>query len=60
MTRVREGPYKGKEWELLVKPVIEKWGTWFAFSLDSSLWHIDVYFRRLRQCLRLSDEHAGK
>lgn len=26
MTRVEEGKYKGKEWDLLVKPVIEKWG----------------------------------
>ncbi|KAF7971326.1 hypothetical protein HWV62_21414 [Athelia sp. TMB] len=30
MTRVQEGPYKGKEWELLVKPVIEKWGTFVS------------------------------
>jgi len=24
--RVREGRYEGKEWEEIVKPVIEKWG----------------------------------
>jgi hypothetical protein len=24
--RVAEGRYKGKEWEEIVKPVIEKWG----------------------------------
>jgi hypothetical protein len=24
--RVTEGRYKGKEWEDIVKPVIEKWG----------------------------------
>lgn len=26
MTRVQKGRYKGKEWELIVKPVVEKWG----------------------------------
>lgn len=26
MDRVERGPYKGKEWESIVKPVIEKWG----------------------------------
>ena len=25
--RPTKGPYKGKEWDLLVKPVIEKWGS---------------------------------
>jgi hypothetical protein len=24
--RVMEGRYKGKEWEKIVKPVVEKWG----------------------------------
>jgi hypothetical protein len=24
--RVEKGRYKGKEWESIVKPVIEKWG----------------------------------
>ena len=24
--RAKTGPYKGKEWEKIVKPVIEKWG----------------------------------
>lgn len=27
MTRVERGRYKGNEWDLIVKPVIEKWGT---------------------------------
>jgi len=26
-TRVESGRYAGKEWELIVKPVIEKWGS---------------------------------
>jgi hypothetical protein len=26
LTRVERGRYKGNEWDLLVKPVIEKWG----------------------------------
>ncbi|KAJ7739647.1 hypothetical protein DFH07DRAFT_905551 [Mycena maculata] len=25
-TRVKKGPYKGKEWEGIVKPVVERWG----------------------------------
>ena len=25
-SRPQKGPFKGKEWSLLVKPVIEKWG----------------------------------
>ncbi|KAJ7349151.1 hypothetical protein DFH08DRAFT_778108 [Mycena albidolilacea] len=25
-TRVNKGPYKGKEWEGIVKPVVERWG----------------------------------
>ncbi|KAJ7460995.1 hypothetical protein B0H11DRAFT_2057698 [Mycena galericulata] len=25
-TRVKKGPYKGKEWESIVKPVVERWG----------------------------------
>lgn len=25
--RVKSGRYKGKEWELLVQPVISKWGS---------------------------------
>lgn len=25
-TRPERGPYKGQEWERIVKPVIEKWG----------------------------------
>ena len=26
LTRVDEGRYKGKEWDSIVKPIIEKWG----------------------------------
>ncbi|KAJ7090317.1 hypothetical protein B0H15DRAFT_838095 [Mycena belliarum] len=26
LTRVKKGPYKGKEWEGIVKPVVERWG----------------------------------
>ncbi|KAJ7273137.1 hypothetical protein C8J57DRAFT_266877 [Mycena rebaudengoi] len=25
-TRVKKGPYKGKEWEGIVKPIVERWG----------------------------------
>ncbi|KAJ7632144.1 hypothetical protein FB45DRAFT_911638 [Roridomyces roridus] len=25
-TRVKKGPYKGKEWESIVKPVVDRWG----------------------------------
>ncbi|KAJ7168248.1 hypothetical protein C8R43DRAFT_983693 [Mycena crocata] len=25
-TRIKKGPYKGKEWEGIVKPVVERWG----------------------------------
>ncbi|KAJ7184303.1 hypothetical protein C8R46DRAFT_882597 [Mycena filopes] len=25
-TRVKKGPYKGKEWESIVKPIVERWG----------------------------------
>ncbi|KAJ6500548.1 hypothetical protein C8R45DRAFT_73054 [Mycena sanguinolenta] len=25
-TRVKKGPYKGKEWDRIVKPVVERWG----------------------------------
>ena len=25
--RAQDGPYKKKEWDLIVKPVIEKWGS---------------------------------
>jgi hypothetical protein len=25
-TRIEKGKYKAKEWELIVKPIIEKWG----------------------------------
>jgi hypothetical protein len=30
LTRVEHGRYKGKEWDLLVKPVIEKWGAFVS------------------------------
>ncbi|KZP32513.1 hypothetical protein FIBSPDRAFT_774423 [Athelia psychrophila] len=30
MTRVEQGPYKSKEWELIVKPVVEKWGAFVS------------------------------
>ena len=29
--RVESGPYKGKEWDSIVKPVIEKWGMTFHY-----------------------------
>ncbi|KAK7035739.1 hypothetical protein R3P38DRAFT_2908808 [Favolaschia claudopus] len=25
-TRITKGPYKGKEWEVIVKPVVDRWG----------------------------------
>ena len=38
--RVEDGPYKGKEWDSIVKPVIEKWGMTFHCP------HVTTYVNR--------------